>query len=121
MQLLIDEFASVVKKYPRRIAINKPEREITYSELNHCIQLVANWLNDQGFVKGDRVGIHLQNTIEYIVLYYACWRACLVPVALNILARQREIENWLDNSGCKIVFSETLKGVNFHIPVAVFG
>lgn len=103
---LIDQFSDQAKKNAHRIAVKEQQNSIVYERLAQCIDHTASWLLSQGLYKGDRVGIHLKNSIEYVIIYYACWRARLVPVALNTLARKNELEFWLTNSGCKIWFSK---------------
>jgi len=105
MDLIFNSFLKAVKQYPDRVAVKELDRSVSYKDLYRRISALADWLADEGLEKGDRVGVHLPNSIEYIVAYYACWQAGLVPVALNTFASSREISNWLDNSGCKLLFS----------------
>lgn len=106
MQLLLKAFSHVVDFQPESLALIESDRSITYSELYEAINKAAYWLIEKDLNKGDRVGIHLPNSIEYVIAYYACWRVGLVPVAMNTLASQREIDFWVDNSGCRLFFSD---------------
>ena len=106
MRTLLVSFNSVVEKYPEKVAIKTKDKVLSYSGLNSDIEKVSNWLRNYGLNHGDRVGIHIQNSIEYVVLYYACWAVNLVPVAFNTFASKKEIELWVENSDCKLLFSE---------------
>lgn len=109
MRTLLDSFCSVAKKYPEKVAIKSKGENLSYKNLYADILSVSNWLSNQGLNHGDRVGIHIPNSIDYVTLYYACWVVNLVPVALNTFASKNEIKYWVNNSGCKLLFSSKLK------------
>ncbi len=117
MKLLIDNFHQISNRYPNDIAIKETARSVTYTGLNQMILLLSKWLSVKGLQKGNRVGIHLPNSIEYISAYYACWQMNLIPVALNIYASTVEIENWTDNSDCKLILSNKLNVTLSIIPI----
>ena len=113
---LIETFWDTANRYPERAAIIDTGRRINYCRLASLVKLTALWLNSNGLSRGDRIGIHLPNSIEYIVVYYACWRAGFVPVALNTSATHREIAFWSKDSGCKIIVSNKLKSGSLSVP-----
>ncbi len=117
MELLFSSFQKIVTKQPLQIAIKDGDRDITYEDLSKHVTIVAGWLIGQGAKKGDRIGIHLPNSIDYIVAYYACWKAELVPVALNTFASPHEIVNWVSNSESILLFSRKLKQNIEKVPV----
>lgn len=117
MELLFNSFLRAVKQYPDNTAIKEMDKSISYEDLYQHVATLADWLTSMGLKKGDRVGIHIPNSIDYVVAYYACWQANLVPVALNTFASSHEISNWINNSGCKILFSKKLKGSQSGVPV----
>lgn len=118
MRPLIDTFIQVANKNPQQIAIKDHIREIDYHDLLSAIEITASWFGLNGFQKGDRVGLHLKNSFEYVIVYYACWHRGMVPVALNTNASQVEIDFWLSDSGCKIFFSNTINPGDPSIEVA---
>lgn len=117
MELLINSFRKAVWQFPDRIAIVEPERSVSYADLNSMVYQLAHWLDQQGLESGDRIGIHLPNSINYIALYYACWQSNLVPVALNTFASSHEVLNWVENSSCKLIFSHKLTDNSLSTPV----
>lgn len=116
MQLLLESFIQVVDEQPESLALIESDRSITYQDLFIAINKTAFWLDREELTKGDRVGIHLTNSIEYVIIYYACWCLGLVPVAMNTLASQREIDFWIDDSGCRLFFSDKRSLGNQSIP-----
>jgi acyl-CoA synthetase (AMP-forming)/AMP-acid ligase II len=117
MELLFNSFLKAVKQYPDHIAVKEFDKSISYKDLFRHIASLSYWLDEEGLEKGDRVGIHIPNSIDYIIAYYACWQANLVPVALNTLASPYEISNWIENSGCKLLFSRKLSNSLTGVPV----
>ena len=117
MRPLIETFWGIAERYSDNTAIIDSERHINYCNLLSLVSAAALWLSSNGLLKGDRIGIHLPNSIEYIILYYACWRAGIIPVALNTFARQREIEFWMEDSNCSLIFSNKLKNISTPVPL----
>ncbi|NNE64824.1 MAG: AMP-binding protein, partial [Gammaproteobacteria bacterium] len=77
MELLCNSFRKAVNQFPDHVAVIEPEKSITYADLNRLVTTISDWLDSRGMAKGDRVGIHLANSIDYIAIYYACWNANL--------------------------------------------
>jgi acyl-CoA synthetase (AMP-forming)/AMP-acid ligase II len=117
MELLLNSFKKVVNRFPDHVAVVEQDRSVSYACLNQFVDTLTYWLECQGLSRGDRVAIHLPNSIDYIAVYYACWGANLVPVALNTLASPYEITNWVEHCECKLIFSNKLKQENFPVPV----
>ncbi|MEK6371736.1 MAG: acyl-CoA synthetase [Acidobacteriota bacterium] len=63
----------------------------TFAEIERRSNRVANALRARGFVKGDRLCVHLANRIELIDIYLACVKLGVIFVPINILYREREI------------------------------
>ncbi|MHA1321147.1 MAG: AMP-binding protein, partial [Promethearchaeota archaeon] len=57
---------SIFEKYPNNIALMFQGLEITYREIDQYSNQFANMLIENGFKKGDAVGINLPNSPEYI-------------------------------------------------------
>ena len=63
----------------------------TFGEVERRSNRTANALRARGFVKGDRLAVHLANRIELIDLFLACVKLGVIFVPINILYREREI------------------------------
>jgi len=95
--ILHEVFASA-DMYGDNIAINHAAREINYKQLRQSILTTADKLSKLGLKYGDRVCLYINNSIEYVVLYYAIWKCGCVVVALNTESKARSVMNWLDHS-----------------------
>ncbi|HPB80972.1 MAG TPA: AMP-binding protein, partial [Spirochaetota bacterium] len=58
---LIDSFKKTFQEFPDRIALVFMGVEITYGQLDIYAQRFAGYLRDNGFKKGDVIGINLPN------------------------------------------------------------
>jgi acyl-CoA synthetase (AMP-forming)/AMP-acid ligase II len=69
--------------YPAKPCLHAQGKWHTYGELNGKANQLANLLIGQGLQKGDRVALFLENSMEYVVSYYAILKAGGTTVALN--------------------------------------
>ena len=69
--------------YKQKCAIIEKGQGTTYQELYDKVNQVAYFLNKHKIVKGKRVIINLENSIEQIVSFFACLRVGAVPVIVN--------------------------------------
>jgi malonyl-CoA/methylmalonyl-CoA synthetase len=68
-------------------------REYTFGEIDARSNRVAHVLARRGLKTGDRLCVHLANSVEMIDLYLACVKLGVIFVPINILYREREIEH----------------------------
>ncbi|MCI0515803.1 acyl--CoA ligase, partial [candidate division KSB1 bacterium] len=69
---------------PDKSAVIHNTNSITYSQLNYQANQLSHFFLEQGIQKGDRIAIILENSIEFIVAYYAIAKVGAVSVPLNI-------------------------------------
>ena len=74
-------------------------RVVTYREMNALSDRMAAGLAAMGVKKGDRVGIFVPNTPQFVIAYYGILKAGGVVVATNPQYTPREIEHQLKDSG----------------------
>jgi fatty-acyl-CoA synthase len=98
---------------PQKVALYSDGRPFTYRVLNERSVRVANLLRDLGIVKGDRVGVLLYNSHEYIEIYFAVSRIGAIMTPLNWRLVPSEIEFILKDSGVAALFfgSEFIESV----------
>jgi long-chain acyl-CoA synthetase len=76
----------------------------TWSEVDAAVDAAAAGLLGLGLVPGDRVGIHLGNTLEFPLAYFGVLRAGLVAVPLNPGYTRDELTHALGDSGaCALI------------------
>src|SRR5580658_5602284 len=88
----------------RSIAIQHEDQEITYAQFYEIVENSACKLIALGASKGERVAVLLQNSPEYLELYYSTARAGALIVPLNTRWHVNEIIYTLNDSGSKLLF-----------------
>lgn len=91
-------------RYPNRAAIIYYGNKLTFAELKRQVDNLAGYLQQQLMVsKGDRVGLFMQNSPQFIIAYYAILRAGAVVVPINTMNLQQEIAHIIKDSGCRVI------------------
>jgi len=91
------------KKYPDAACTIFKGAKISYSEMNAITDRLAAGLADIGVSKGDRVGIFIPNTPQFVMAYFAALKIGAIVVATNPLYAAREIEHQANDSGMEIM------------------
>lgn len=86
-----------------RVAVVAGERRLTYAALDERVTRLANHLATQGIGRGDHVGIHAPNRLEWVEAYYACFKLGAVPINVNHRYLEHELRYLYDNSDCVAV------------------
>jgi len=100
----LDESA---RKYPDRACTIFKGAVITYKEMNAITDRIAAALVDMGVKKGDRVGIFMPNSPQFVMVYYGILKAGGVVVATNPLYTAPEIEHQASDAGIEYMFVMT--------------
>jgi malonyl-CoA/methylmalonyl-CoA synthetase len=79
----------------------------TFADVERRSNRVARALQQRGFVKGDRLCVHLGNRIELIDLYLACVKLGVIFVPINVLYRERELAHIQQDAEPRELISET--------------
>lgn len=86
-------------RYPDRPCTIFKGRVVTYRQMNELTDRMAAALASIGVKKGDRVGIFIPNTPQFVIAYYGILKAGGIVIATNPLYTPREIEHQLNDSG----------------------
>lgn len=110
---LLEEAA---QNYPHSACTIFKGEKITYKEMDALTDRMAAGLAALGVQKGDRVGIFMPNSPQFVIAYFGALKAGGVVVATNPLYSQREIEHQANDSGVEIMlvmsnFYHTVKEV----------
>jgi long-chain acyl-CoA synthetase len=84
-------------------------RRYTYAEFDAAVNRAAQLLSTRAEVsKGDKVGLLMPNSVEYIVAYFACFKLGAVAGPINSLLKPQELSYVLADSEAKalLVHSE---------------
>ena len=92
------------RKYPDSPCTIFKGATITYREMNEITDRVAGGLAAMGVKKGDRVGMFLPNTPQFVMIYFGILKAGGVVVATNPLYTPPEIDHQVNDAGIEIMF-----------------
>jgi long-chain acyl-CoA synthetase len=92
------------RDHGRRIAIDHEGQQVTYAQFHDLVECSARKIAALGAAKGDRVAVMLQNSPDYLDLYYSTARAGTMIVPLNTRWHINEIIFTLADSGSKLLF-----------------
>jgi len=79
--------------------------EITFWDLHITAIRLANTLIELGVKKGDRVGIHLPNSPQFVIAYWALLTAGAIVVNLNPMYTKDELQFSVENTGMTGLFT----------------
>ena len=91
------------KKYPGKVCITYENTKLSFSDLDRLVSLAAGGLGSFGLKNSDRVGILMENCPEYIISYFAVFRAGGIVIPINNFLTADEISYILKDAGCKIL------------------
>jgi long-chain acyl-CoA synthetase len=91
------------KKYPDKACTIFKGAKLSYKEMNEITDRLAAGLTSLGVKKGDRVGIFIPNTPQFLMAYYAILKIGGIVVATNPLYSPREIKHQANDSGIEVM------------------
>jgi long-chain acyl-CoA synthetase len=92
------------RKYPNRACTIFQGAVISYRQMNEITDRVAAALAGLGVKKGDRVGIFMPNTPQFVMAYFGILKAGAVVVATNPLYTAPEIAYQAGDADVEIMF-----------------
>jgi len=91
------------RKYPDAPCTIFKGARISYKEMDALTDRLAAGLADLGIKKGDRVGIIIPNTPQFVIVYFAILKLGAIVVANNPLYSAREIEHQVNDAGVEVM------------------
>ena len=91
------------RKYPTTPCTIFKGAKLSYSEINELSYRLAAGLASLGIKKGDRVGLFMPNTPQFVIAYFAILKIGGVVVATNPLYSPREIEHQVNDSSIEVM------------------
>ena len=88
---------------PGHAAVVMGERTLSYAELADLHARWAGWLRAKGVAPGERVGVHLGNSHEFVIAFLGSLRAGCVHVPVNAMFQHAELVHELSDSGTTVV------------------
>ncbi|MBL7156741.1 MAG: AMP-binding protein [Candidatus Omnitrophica bacterium] len=107
---LPEKFKKISSEYSNQIAIKyKKDNKwatITYGDFNNTLESLCNFLLTKNIKKDDKIAILLKNRPEWPLVFFASLSIGAACVPMNPELTQKEIQNILNNSESKIVFTD---------------
>ena len=95
------------KIYPDRACTVFKGAVISYKKMNELSDRIAAALADMGVKKGDRIGIFMPNTPQFVMVYFGILKVGGVVIATNPLYTPPEIAYQANDAGIEIMFVMT--------------
>ena len=96
---MLDDFRSVVAAGSDRPFLIYFDTTLTYGEVDRLSDAFAVALADNGFRRGDRLALYLQNVPQYVLALIATWKLGGIVVAINPMLTPNEVAKLLADSG----------------------
>jgi long-chain acyl-CoA synthetase len=91
------------RKYPDTPCTIFKGAKITYREMDEITSRLAAGLAELGVKKGDRVGIYMPNTPQFVMAFFGISKLGAIVVATNPLYSAREIEHQVNDAGIEVM------------------
>jgi fatty-acyl-CoA synthase len=93
---------------PNKVAISEygTGRALTYKQLDAVGSRIAQWWQERGIQKGDRVAILAENSLEHFMLYAAALKTGVIVVPLNYRLAARELRHLIEDCAPVLVVVE---------------
>lgn len=107
-----ENFGAALKALAKRIEADRSAlihgpRVVTWAELDAQSDAIAAGLTARGLKPGDIAGQMLRNTPDYLLAYFGCIKAGVVPVNVNYHYRARELADIFARFGLKALFTHS--------------
>ena len=98
---------SAARELPgRRALIDKDGQSISYGELNKLANRIGHGLKSLGVKRGDKVGLMLSNSIEWVAIWFGLTKIGAVLVPIGAFYKANEVEYILDKAEINTLFIE---------------
>jgi len=91
-------------RFPDKAALVCGKRRLTYAELERSANQLAHALIDQGVQRGDRVAIHLENSVEAVIAVFAVLKAGAVFLMVNSTTKCEKLAYILNDCRAAALF-----------------
>ena len=93
------------RRHPRREALRRGGRRVTYEQLDRASAQVARRLTAEDVRPGDRVALMIPNVPEFAAAYYGILRAGAIAVPLDVDLTRHELRAMLADCGASLLIA----------------
>jgi carnitine-CoA ligase len=99
----VRELVTLRAAYGDKTFLSCQDRTLTYVEADRQSNRVAHALRDMGLAKGDVLATLMYNSVEHVLVWFACAKLGLVWAPLNVSLARDDLAYCLDDTAAKIV------------------
>ncbi len=92
-------------RYPDKAALVFFDRTLSYAQLLHQAELLAQYLQTLGIKKGDRVVVCMQNCLQLVVSHFAVLRLDAVVVPVNPMNKAEELKHYITDPDTQVAIT----------------
>ncbi len=107
MVTLIEMLEESARRYSNRVALIFERRRVSYRKLTEAVSRLATGLIKLGIKPGEKIGILLSNSPEYVISYFGGLKAGAVIAPLNTFLKTEELRYILADSGVKFLITSS--------------
>lgn len=105
---LVQALVGSAKAHASKTAVYWGDREFTFTEVIESVQAMGNQLHVRyGVRPGNRVGLLLRNSPDFIIALFGIWQAGAVAVPINHFLKPPEIAFLLADAGIDLLLTES--------------
>lgn len=110
---VFDVLDSAADRLPDKPALHYMGAELSFKELRDLSLRMAAVFTDLGVKQGDRIGLHLPNTPQYVISYYATMALGAIVVNFNPMYTPDELKPLIRQTGlsCLVTFDMVMPTV----------
>ena len=109
--MLVEQFLeSSARRTPDKVALVCDDRRLTYREIDALADRLAASLVELGLAPGDRVVIHLDNSVEAVVAVFAVLKANGVFVVVNPTTKAEKLAYLVSDCRAAVLISDGRRG-----------
>ena len=97
------------EKFPEKVALVHQGQRLTYAELARQAQALAGALAGAGVVRGDRIAIFMDNSVEAVVSLFAALKAGAAFMIVNPTTKVEKLEYILKNSRARVMITQSAR------------
>jgi acyl-CoA synthetase (AMP-forming)/AMP-acid ligase II len=96
------------RKYPEKEGVVTLEERLTYAEWNDKVNQFARAMMRLGVQAGEKIVIHMPNTKEFVITYFAIHRLGAIAVPINAKLVASEVAYIYDHSDASVLLTHDL-------------
>ncbi|TSA11455.1 MAG: AMP-dependent synthetase [Betaproteobacteria bacterium] len=101
-------FDDATSKYGAKAALVFYGRDISFRELREHTDRLAGALARLGLKKGDRVGLYLLNSPQFVIAYFAALKLGCTVTPISPVYTSHEVKFQLENSGARVIVCQDI-------------